>query len=44
MSTKDKAGKRALIERTKPPPPQSTEELTDATANTQTPTASKDRG
>lgn len=36
-----KSGKRTLIEQTEPAQPQSTEELTDGTANTQTPTASK---
>ena len=36
-----KTGKRKLIEQTKPALPQSTEELTDATTNTQTPAASQ---
>jgi hypothetical protein len=36
-----KTGKRKLIERTTPALPQSTEELTDATTNTQTPAASQ---
>ena len=37
-----KTGKRKLIEQTKPALPQSTEELTDAKTDTQTPTASQD--
>lgn len=37
-----KSGKRTLIEQTKPAQPQSTEELTDGTTNTQTPAASQD--
>ncbi len=37
-----KTGKRKLVRQAKSAPPQSTEELTDATTNTQTPPASKD--
>lgn len=37
-----KTGKRKLVRQAKPAPLQSTEELTDAKTDTQTPTASKD--